>query len=390
MKILLIDVSYGYGSTGKIVELLKKGYEKKGHEVVACYGRGKNIHKKNIYKFGIDIETLMHALLSRLTGLMGYFSYFSTRKLKKIIEKYNPNVVHIHETHSYFINYLDLINFLKEKEIKTVWTFHCEYMYTGNCGYAYDCEKWKSECRACPDKKRYPKSLFFDCSKKIFNDKKKAFSDFKNLTIVTPSEWLTNRVKQSFLKDKIIKTVYNGVDTDIFRPSDYDDLKEKYFIGNKKVVLSVAPDIMSSRKGGKWIVKLAEKLVDKNIIFILIGVREFKQKFPKNIIALPIIKDQIKLAKFYSMADVFVLCSERETFSMTCAEAISCGTNIVGFKSGAPETIFKEGKFVTYGDLNSLQEILLNSLRDNKNTNILDIEKYSADRMVDEYLKLFN
>ena len=130
MKILLIDVNYKSGSTGKIVYDLKQELEKEGHKVLVCYGRGKKIEEKSVIKFAYNIETLIHAFLSRLIGLMGYFSYFSTRRLIKEIEKFKPDVVHIHETHSYFVNHLALIEYLKKKNIKTVWTFHCEYMYT--------------------------------------------------------------------------------------------------------------------------------------------------------------------------------------------------------------------------------------------------------------------
>ena len=357
MKILLIDVNYKSGSTGKIVYDLKQELEKEGHKVLVCYGRGKKIEEKGVIKFAYNIETLIHAFLSRLIGLMGYFSYFSTRRLIKEIEKFKPDVVHIHETHSYFVNHLALIEYLKKKNIKTVWTFHCEYMYTGNCGYTYECEKWKSICKNCPDIKRYPKSLFFDFSYKMFLDKKKAFENFNKLIIITPSQWLKDRVKESFCKEKRVEVIHNGVNIEIFKPRDFSHLKKKHNIGNKKVILSVAPDIMSDRKGGKWIVKLAEECLNLDYIFILIGVENVNEKFPSNVIALGRTENQIELAEYYSLADVFVICSEKETFSMTCAEAISCGTQVIGFKSGAPETIFTDSIFVNYGDIESLKEI---------------------------------
>ena len=386
MKILLIDVNYKSGSTGKIVYDLKQELEKEGHKVLVCYGRGKKIEEKSVIKFADNIETLIHAFLSRLIGLMGYFSYFSTRRLIKEIEKFKPDVVHIHETHSYFLNHLPLIEYLKKKNIKTVWTFHCEYMYTGNCGHAYYCEKWKSICKNCPDIRRYPKSLFFDFTHKMFLGKKKAFEDFNNLTIVTPSQWLKDRVKESFCKEKRVEVIHNGVNIEIFKPRDFSHLKKKHNIGNKKVILSVAPDIMSDRKGGKWVVKLAEECLNLDYIFILIGVENINEKFPSNVIALGRTENQIELAEYYSLADIFVICSEKETFSMTCAEAISCGTPVIGFKSGAPETIFTDSIFVNYGDIESLKEkIIKNKFNKNNKNN----HKYSNTRMCQEYCNLY-
>ncbi|ASG29170.1 glycosyltransferase [Fusobacterium polymorphum] len=387
MKILLIDVNYKSGSTGKIVYDLKQELEKEGHEVLACYGRGKKIKEKNVIKFAYDTETLIHAFLSRLIGLMGYFSYFSTKRLIKEIERFKPDVVHIHETHSYFINYLSLINYLKKKNIKTVWTFHCEYMYTGNCGHAYDCNKWKNICSNCPDIKRYPKSLFFDFTQKMFLDKKRAFERFNNLVIVTPSKWLKDRVKESFLKNKRIEIIHNGVNTDIFKPRECNHLKIKHNIRNKRVILGVAPDIMSSEKGGKWIVKLAEECLDLDYIFILIGVKDLNEKFPNNVIALGRTENQIELAEYYSLADIFLICSKKETFSMTCAEAISCGTPVLGFKSGAPETIFLDSIFVDYGDIKSLKEKIINSKLDK---DITRNSLYSTKKMYYEYYNLYS
>lgn len=395
MKILLLDVNYKSGSTGKIVYDLKQELEKEGHEVLACYGRGKKIEEKSVIKFAYDFETLVHAFLSRLTGLMGYFSYFSTRRLIKEIEKFEPDVVHIHETHSYFMNHLPLIEYLKKKNIKTVWTFHCEYMYTGNCGHAYDCNKWKNICENCPNIKRYPKSLFFDFTHKMFLDKKRAFENFNNLTIVTPSKWLKDRVKESFLKNKRIEVIHNGINVDIFKPKDFTYLIMKHNIKNKKVILSVAPDIMSKEKGGEWVVKLAEQCMNLEYVFILIGVKDLNKKFPNNVIALGRTENQIELAEYYSLADIFLICSERENFPTTCLEATCCGTPIIGFdEGGTKETGLQEKSFfVPYGDLKELKNQLENFL--NNQEFLYDgisqegIQKYSKNKMFKNYLNIY-
>lgn len=390
MKILLLDVNYKKGSTGKIVYDLKNELEKKGEEVLVCYGRGEKVKEENVIKFAYDIETYFHAFLSRITGLMGYFSFFSTRKLLKIIKEFNPEIIHIHETHSYFLNHIKLIKEIKKRQIKTIWTFHCEYMYTGNCGYAYECEKWKESCGKCPNIGEYPKSLFFDFTQKMFLDKKKVFENFENLTIVTPSQWLADRVKQSFLKNKKIEIIHNGIDIEIFKPRSFKHLKERHNIkDNKKIILGVAPDIMSERKGGRWILGLANELKKEDYIFILIGVTNLKEKFPKNVIALGRTENQIELAEYYSMADLFVICSLKENYPTTCLEAQACGTEVVGFDvGGTKETVcYPNNNFVEYGEIVKLKKIILEKKR--KSKKIICNKFLIKHEMIIKYIKLY-
>lgn len=270
-RILLIDVNCKYSSTGKIVYDLYQNLRKAGREAAICYGRGELIREDRIYKFGLDLETYVHAFLARITGYNGIFSPFSTQRLIKYIDKYKPDIIHIHELHAYFVNLKPLLNYIKKKKIKVVWTFHCEYMYTGKCGYAYSCVKFQKECHKCPAVKDYPKSLFFDRTKQMFRMKKRLLSDM-DMTIVTPSKWLADRVKCSFLKNMPIRVIHNGIDTSVFRPVSADDLRTELGIPrDHKIVLSVAPDIMSERKGGRWVLKLANMMKNEKITFILVG-----------------------------------------------------------------------------------------------------------------------
>ncbi|RHO57307.1 glycosyltransferase [Eubacterium sp. AM05-23] len=358
MRVLQIDVNCKSGSTGKIAYDLHTQLIKDGHISAVCYGRGEKINEPNIYKFGYDLETKIHAGLTRMTGLTGCYSYFSTKRLLKFMRAFRPDVVHIHELHAYFVNLKPVIRYLKEKKIKTIWTFHCEFMYTGKCGYAYECENWKTECGKCPHLKDYPKSFFFDFTKKMFRDKKNLLSDFENLTIITPSQWLADRAKQSFLGDKGIQVIHNGVDTEnVFYPRNFEHLKKRHHLTDEKIILAVAPDLMSERKGGRYVVELAEMMKGENVKFILIGVEDLSEKFPDNVIALGRTDNQIELAEYYSMADVFVICSERENFPTTCVEAICCGTPVCGFDVGGTKetTPVNFGLFVNYGDLNNLK-----------------------------------
>lgn len=368
MKILFIDVNCKHSSTGKIVYDLYTQCNAHGHKAAICYGRGPLVDEPNIYRFSSAIEVYFHALMTRITGLTGCYSLNSTHRLINFMESYQPDVVHIHELHGYFVNILPVMYYLKKKNIRTIWTFHCEFMYTGKCGHAYECENWQNECGRCPNLKDYPSSLFLDFTRKMFNDKKKAFIGFDNLTIVTPSQWLANRVKKSFLSDRRIEVIHNGIDTEnIFYHRPFAHLKKRHNLTNEKIVLAVAPALMAERKGGRYVLELAKRMKNKNNKFILIGVEDLNEKFDDNVIALGRTENQHELAEYYSMADVFVICSKRENFPTTCIEALSCGTPVCGFDVGGTKetTPAHIGKFVNYGDVDALHNVVC-SLLNNK------------------------
>ncbi len=363
-RILLIDVNCKESSTGKIVYDLYRSLKENGREAYICYGRGERLKEDNIYKFGLDWETWIHAGLARITGYNACFSPFSTKRLIKKIEEIRPDVIHIHELHAYFVNIKPLLEYIKTKNIPLLWTFHCEYMYTGKCGYAGKCLRFQQECGNCPAVKEYPKSLIFDKTKKMLKNKRELLCDL-NFAIITPSQWLADRVKMTFLKDKEIRIIYNGVDTSIFRPTDTKELKKKLRIPDEyKIALAVAPNIMSERKGGKWVLKLAELTKDMKITYILVGGGRIPDNIPSNVIFVGEIKKQDLLAQYYSLADIFLLFSSKETYSMTCAEALCCGTPIVGFKCGAPETVFKNvsAEFLEYGDLDGVKRVIMKQI----------------------------
>ena len=210
MKVLLLDVEYKHSSTGKIVSDIYTALQNRGIETAVCYGRGKKSKDKNVYKFGLDFETYGHALLTRLTGYNGCFSLFSTIRLLRFLDKFQPDIIHIHELHAYFLNYGMLFNYLHKKKIKIVWTHHSCWAFTGHCAH-FDyvgCDKWKTQCKKCVNLHEYPSSLFFDRSKKQFKKKKKLFTsiDIDKMIIVSPSKWLTDLLGESFFSKYKITT----------------------------------------------------------------------------------------------------------------------------------------------------------------------------------------
>ena len=395
MRILYINVICKHGSTGKITYDLYTQCKDDGHEAVVCYGRGPKLKEPDVYKFGLDWETNVHALLTRLTGVNGCWSFFSTRRLLKFMDAFKPDVVHLHEPHAYFVNLQPLYDYFAKRNIPLVYTFHCEYAYTGKCGYAYDCERWKTGCGNCPQVREYPASFFFDFTKQMFRRKQAQWENLKKVVITTPSGWLADRVRCSFLKDRDIRVVYNGVDTkNVFYRRDTKALREEHGLTDEKIVLTVAPKLMGERKGGRWVVQLARQMKDENIKFIMVGIEDMSQKFPDNVIPIARTANQHKLAEYYSMADCFVICSDKETFSMTCAESLCCGTPIAGFCSGAPETVFLQphAVFGTYGDLDELEKnvkLQLNASFDREKLAKEMQQLYSRDSMYENFMNIY-
>lgn len=396
MKILLLDVNYKHSSTGKIIYALKEELDER-HNVYVLYGRGSKSKDKNVIKFSYDWETRIHALLTRVTGLTGYFSWFSTRRLMIQVKKIKPDVIHIHEVHGYFMNWVTLVKFAIKKKIKIIWTFHADFMLTGRCGMSNDCERWKIGCGKCPKLKTYPKTLFFDFSKQMLKQKQKYLPQIQELTITAPSTWLKDKIKESYLSDKRIEVVSNGIDTNIFQPRQVDHSELFGKIGYSKMLLLVAPNPFTEQKGGKYALKLASDLKNKDAFVVIVGTNVTDISVKDNLILLPKITDQVLLSKFYSAADFTLILSKKETFSLVTAESLSCGTPVIGFDAGGPTEIAVNdfGRFIVHGDYEKLKKLVFDSLEgkihyansDSLRNHIID--KYSLKSMVQKYEFLY-
>lgn len=400
VKVLQVNCVYKMGSTGKIVYDIHNALQAEGVESIVCYGRGQKEHDKNVYKTSSEIFAKFNALKSRLTGLQYNGSWISTYKLIDIIKREKPDIVHLHCINGYFVNIYRLFDFLKKNKIKTVLTLHAEFMHTGSCGYSYECEKWKTGCANCPQLWISTKSYLFDFTHSAWVKMKKAFDGFDTLKIISVSKWLEDRAKQSpIMEDHNFSVIENGIDTDeIFYPCDFQYLKDKYGLKDEKILLHVTASFSlreNDIKGGRFIAKLAECLKGRNIKIIVVGGSDLTMDLPDNIINVGCIKDQKELAVYYSMADLTVLTSERETFSMVCAESLACGTPIVGFEAGAPETISLPdySEFVEYGNINKLTDVVYKWI--DKKSNGLHADSvgtnyYSKEKMYSEYFKVYS
>lgn len=336
MNVVQINAACGSGSTGKICVSVSKLLNKKGVSNSILYSTGHTDYPNGIKVSG-DIYIKFQALYSRIFGNYGFTSYIATKKIIRILDYLKPDIVHLHNIHSHNCNVEKLLDYLHKKRIKTFWTFHDCWVFTAYCPYftMAKCDNWKDECHDCPQIKKY--SCFFDRSRYLYNKKKRLFKGL-NLTIITPSQWLADLVKHSFLKDYPVEVINNGIDLTIFKPRG-SDFREKYALTNKNVVLGVAFGWGKS-KGLDVFIELAKRLPEKYHI-VLVGTDDgVDKKIPSSIISIHRTQNQKELAEIYAAADVFANPTREENYPTVNMESLACGTPVVTFKTGgSPEII---------------------------------------------------
>lgn len=396
MRILQINTVYKVGSTGKIVYEIHNQLAALGHESYVIYGRGKSTSDPNVYKTSPEWEGKLQALYSRIFGDFYGGAWYSTYKLIKKIKKIAPNVVHLHLLNGNYVNNYKLLSFLAENKYKTIITLHAEIQYTGLCEHAFDCERWKTGCGQCPQVFKKYKSLFFDKTRMEWKRKLKAYTKFDALTLVSVSPWLLGRAKQSpMFVGRNFHVVGNGIDTQIYHRVASNSLKQKHGLTSEKIILHVTPSFKSAVKGGEFVIELARRLEGEHVKIIIVGFDDRKENLPTTIITVPHTQSQHELVQYYSLANVTLLTSKMETFSMVCVESLSCGTAVVGFKAGAPEQIAVPAysEFVQNGDVDQLEKVIRKWL----NTTIQPEQilkevngRYSTKHMVEKYLNIYN
>lgn len=364
MKILIINVVCGIGSTGRICTDLAQEFEKDGHEAKIAYGRGKVPEKYRKYslKIGKKWDVYIHILKARIFDVAGFGSRQATKRFLQWADAYNPDIVWLHNLHGYYINIELLFRWIKthtEKEIR--WTLHDCWAFTGHCTHflVSRCDRWKKQCYQCPEKRRYPKSLFKDNSKENYRQKKELFCNIDKLSLFTPSEWLKEQVKQSFLGEYPVMVSRNKIDSEIFRFTE-SNLRDKLGLKDKFVILGVA-GVWTGRKGLQDFFTLAERLDDKFKIVLVGLTKKQNKKLHEGIIGIERTENSRELAMFYSMADIFVNMSYEENYPTVNLEAEACGTRVLTYDTGGcRETIKrKDSQVVKAGDVGKMAEIII-------------------------------
>ncbi len=387
MKILQINSVCGYGSTGKICTDIYDLLVEQGHDCCIAYGRNEAPKGYKTIKIGNKFDIYFHVFLTRFLDKHGFGSKRATKKFIKQIEEYNPDIIHLHNIHGYYVNIEILFDYLKRSNKKVVWTLHDCWAFTGHCTYV-KCSKWNKECTNCPQKQEYPNSKFLDNSKNNFYKKKALFTSLENLTIVTPSEWLANLCDESFLSKYPIKVIHNGIDTTIFKQIS-SNFKTNYGVKEKNFILGLA-SVFDQRKGLDTFYQLREDL-NSNIGIVLIGLTEKQIKtLPKGIRGITRTTNRNELVEAYNAADVFVNPTLEDNYPTTNLEAIACHTPVVTNNvGGCLETIDSNTGLAVnnYNEmLESIKAILDHKVEFNFNNVESRINKY---KLFKDYIDLY-
>lgn len=356
MKIVQINAVCGQGSTGKICVSVSELLNKNGIENYIFYSLG-SCGYPNALSFSNQIYTKLQAAKARVFGNYGFNSKVETKRMIMEMERIRPDIVHLHNIHGHDCHLGLLAEYFKKNKIRVFWTFHDCWAFTGYCThFTFEkCDKWKTQCKDCVQRKRF--SLFVDRSSELYRRKKEAFSDV-DLTIITPSQWLADLVKQSFLKEYPIRVIHNGIDLNVFKPTP-GDFRQRYAIPESKHILLGVAFGWGVRKGLDVFIELARRLDGEKYQIVLVGTDDqVDRQLPENIISIHRTQNQKELAEIYTAADLFVNPTREENYPTVNMEAIVCGTPVLTFRTGgSPEIVDEQtGGVVECDDIDALEK----------------------------------
>ena len=401
MILLQINTTVNTGSTGRIAEEIGQRALAAGYDSYIAYGRSARESRSKLIRIGSSWSVRLHGLASLLFDAHGFASRRATKKLIKRIDAIHPDIVLLHNVHGYYLHIGLLLSYLKEKAVPVFWTLHDCWPFTGHCSYfdACDCRKWQLHCERCPNRKGYPQSLFVDRSRRNFDKKRALLTALPDVTFIPVCKWMGGIVEGSFMKGRPQHVIYNGTDTEVFRPQEagaLEEMRKKYHIEGKHVILGVA-SIWDSRKGLPDFEWLQARLPEECRI-ALVGLSDQQiEHLPKGIVGIRRTESVRELAALYSLADVFVNPTYVDNFPTTNIEALACGTPVVTYDTGgSPEAIdARTGIVVPKGDREGLKNAIL-SIISRKAECSGDacreraLSHFNKDDRFGDYIELFN
>ena len=340
-----------------------------GDESWVFWARGNREQDEHLRRIASHPEVCLDALQTRLDGKPGFHSKAITRRLLKKLDEIDPDVVHLHLLLGYYINVEMMFEWLSAHRCKVVWTLHDCWAFTGHCiHFTYvKCDQWRTGCAcgaACPQKRTYPETFAGDGAVRwSYEQKKRLFTMLppERVQLITPSQWLADLTKQSFLSKYDVKVVHNTINKEVFKPTP-SDFREHYGLENRFVVLGVASK-WSERKGLADFVRLAKDLDSACFAVVLVGLSEKQitqvKTSAEHIVALPRTSTPQELAAAYTAADAFFNPTTEDNYPTVNLEAEACGTPVVTYDTGGCRETVKDGRSVVVGSyedaLNSLE-----------------------------------
>lgn len=340
-KLLQINSVVNTGSTGRIAEQLGQLAMSQGWESYIAYGRSELGSKSKLITIGGSVGVNLHALASKFLDCHGLCSKGATRTLLKQLDKIKPDVVHLHNIHGYYINYPILLNYLKAQNIPTVITMHDFWLMTGHCGYINkSCNRWKTGCGNCPRLDQYPAAKI-DRTARNWRLKADLFADMPNVTLVPVSYWLGRYVNESLLKPLKQHVIYNGIDAEVFKPYDSEDLSVSGVDWSKFTIMTIATR-WTEANGMPDVLRLSEILPDDCQI-VMVGLDDQQMSgLPKNIIGFRKTESFKELQELYTKSNVIFNPNREVTFGLVTAEAMACGTPAIVLRDTAGEELVDE------------------------------------------------
>jgi len=349
------------GSTGSIMMSIHKQLTKDGYDSYVVWGRGRKAENDHEIYMNDKLGVYFHVLYSRLTGKTGFASKRATKILIKRLEEIKPDIIHLHNLHGYYINIELLFDYIKKNKIKTIWTLHDCWSFTGHCVHfnTTKCECWKG--KKCISLKSYPK-CYINHSIWCYKKKKQLYGDYKKLTIITPSKWLSDVVRQSFFNSGIINVINNGINTEIFNKHKTTSIKNKYGIKNQIIILGVASP-WTKEKGINTFIELSKILDENKYKIVLVGLtaKQIKQ-LPNQIIGIEKTKNKNEIIDIFKESDIFLNPTHDDNYPTVNIEAYVSGLYMVATKVGGNAEIidkFSEaGSVVKEDDIEAMREAI--------------------------------
>lgn len=366
-RALLINAVCGIRSTGRICTDLAAGLEQDGYEVKIAYSRETvpSEYARYAVKIGNQRDVYWHALMTKAFDDRGRWSRRATAKFLQWADEYDPDLLWLHNIHDYVIHLPMLFHWIKSRPAMQVkWTMHDCWAFTGTCMHfvTYGCDQWKTECKECPKTRSRGRLPLVHKENLSFLQKKELFTGISKLTVITPSRWMADLVKESFMKEYPVEVVPNTVDTSVFHPLS-SDFRQRYHLEKKYIILGVA-SAWSQDKGLFDFYRLADELDDRFQI-VLIGLTKKQRKStPSKILSFERTNSKQELVEIYSAADVFFNPTYADTFPTVNLEAEACGTPVVSYRTGgAPETVSRpDSAVIAQGDRDALIKWLQNNI----------------------------
>ena len=345
-RLLQINSTANWGSTGKIAEQIGERAMAHGWESYIAYGRVANNSSSTLIRIGSRASQAWHLMQTRLFDRHGLGSKCATSELISQIKEIKPDIIHLHNIHGYYINYPILFDYLNSANIPVVWTLHDCWAFTGHCAHFVEaeCYKWREQCNNCELRSNYPKA-YCSSTKANFELKRHYFSK-ANATIVPVSDWLSNFVGESFLNNMSRIVIHNGINIDIFKPLEPTS--------HERINLLGVSSIWDNSKGLADFYQLRGVLNEERYTITLIGLTKQQiEALPKGIVGLERTNSVEEIVQAYNDADIFINPTYADSFPTTNLEAMACGTPVITYKTGgSPEAITPAtGIVVEQGDV---------------------------------------